>query len=98
MHAYLPLPTRHRDVDEAPRICDSLLRSALGGLLLLLRFNLYSRRQNAQSVKRFLVLFPPPAKWDGMGWFGVLLAFSEPCMFGGVGFRVDDADGIIGEE
>lgn len=49
------------------------------------------------QLNGFLFCFPP-AKWDGMGWFGVLLAFSEPCMFGGVGFRVDDADGIIDEE
>ena len=27
---HLPLPSRHRDVDKPPRICDSLLRTSLG--------------------------------------------------------------------
>lgn len=69
MHAYLPLPTRHRHVDEAPRVCDSLLRSALGGLFLLLRFNLYSRRKTLNQLNGPVVF--SPAKWDGMVWSGV---------------------------
>lgn len=48
-HVYLPLPTRHRNIDESPRICDSLLRSALGRLLLLLRFNLIPTTKLSQS-------------------------------------------------
>ena len=37
----LALATRHRNIDESSGICDSLLGAALGGLLLLLRLNLY---------------------------------------------------------
>lgn len=37
---YLSLATGHRHVHEPPGVCDSLLRSALGHLLLLLWVNL----------------------------------------------------------
>jgi hypothetical protein len=36
----LPLATGHGDVDEAAGVSESLLRAALGGLLLLLGLNL----------------------------------------------------------
>jgi hypothetical protein len=36
----LPLATGEGNVHEAAGVCDSLLRPALGGLLLLLRLNL----------------------------------------------------------
>jgi hypothetical protein len=36
----LPLATGESNVHETAGVCDSLLRSALGGLLLLLRLNL----------------------------------------------------------
>jgi hypothetical protein len=36
----LPLATGESNVHEAAGVCDSLLRAALGGLLLLLRLNL----------------------------------------------------------
>lgn len=36
----LPLATGERNVHESAGVCDSLLRAALGGLLLLLRLNL----------------------------------------------------------
>lgn len=38
--AYLSLATSHCDVHEPTGVCDSLLGSALRGLLLLLRLNL----------------------------------------------------------
>ena len=37
---HLALATRHGDVHESPRICNSLLGAALGGFLLFLRFDL----------------------------------------------------------
>ncbi len=40
VQTYLPLPTSHRNIDESPRVCDSLLCAALWGLLLFLWFNL----------------------------------------------------------
>ena len=40
---YLPLATGHRHVDEAPGVGNALLRAALGGFLLLLRFDLFAR-------------------------------------------------------
>jgi hypothetical protein len=36
----LPLTTGERNVHKSAGVCDSLLRAALGGLLLLLRLNL----------------------------------------------------------
>ena len=39
---YLSLATSHCDVDESSSICYSLLGSALGALLLLLRLNLFT--------------------------------------------------------
>ena len=38
---YLPLATGESDVHETAGVCDSLLRAALGGLLLLLWLNLW---------------------------------------------------------
>lgn len=38
--AYLSLATHHRNIDESAGVLNSLLRSALGGLLLLLGFDL----------------------------------------------------------
>lgn len=38
----LSLPTGHRNIHKPPRVCDSLLRSALGCLLLLLGFDLFA--------------------------------------------------------
>lgn len=47
---YLPLASGHGDVDEAAGVSDSLLGTALGGLLLLLGLNLYSKiRQRCPS-------------------------------------------------
>jgi hypothetical protein len=39
-YAHLPLATSKSNVDESAGVCYSLLRTALGGLLLLLRLNL----------------------------------------------------------
>lgn len=39
---HLSLATSHCDIDESSGVCDSLLRSALRGLLLLLRLDLYT--------------------------------------------------------
>ena len=38
---HLPLATGHGDVDETAGVCDSLLRAALGRLLLLLWLDLF---------------------------------------------------------
>lgn len=40
VRVHLPLAAGHGDIDEAPGVCDSLLRAALWGLLLLLGFDL----------------------------------------------------------
>jgi hypothetical protein len=42
VHTNLPLTTGKGDVDESAGVLYSLLRAALGGLLLLLRLNLDS--------------------------------------------------------
>jgi len=42
LESYLSLSTSHGDVDETASVCDSLLGATLGGLLLLLRLNLYA--------------------------------------------------------
>ena len=49
---YLSLPTRHRNIHKAPRVCDSLLCAALGSLLLLLRFNLNCSQNKPRMGKR----------------------------------------------
>lgn len=41
MCAYLPLPASHSNIYEAAGVCYSLLRTTLGGLLLLLGFDLH---------------------------------------------------------
>jgi hypothetical protein len=40
---YLSLPTGHGDIDESAGVGYSLLRAALGSLLLLLRLDLVTR-------------------------------------------------------
>jgi hypothetical protein len=52
---HLPLAAGHGDVDEAAGVLDALLRAALGGLLLLLWFDLFHIHQSASpSLKEAL--------------------------------------------
>jgi hypothetical protein len=48
---HLPLASSHGDVDESAGVCDSLLRTALGRLLLLLWLDLMSQSSLAASSK-----------------------------------------------
>jgi len=41
---HLPLATGESDIHESAGVCDTLLRATLGGLLLLLRLNLWCLR------------------------------------------------------
>jgi len=54
---HLPLSTSHRDVHESSSVCYSLLRAALGGLLLLLRLNLWCLRLDLSSTSERSVHF-----------------------------------------
>ena len=54
---YLSLPTGHCHVHESSGVCDSLLRSALWGLLLLLGLNLY-RDKDIESARRSQMIIP----------------------------------------
>ena len=53
---HLSLATRHRDVHKSSGVCYSLLGSALGRLLLLLRLNLISPTMVSPVPRHELVL------------------------------------------
>ena len=57
--AHLSLPTSHSDINKAPRIRDSLLRTALGRLLLFLGLDLYLDHHSLALIPQVRHPSPP---------------------------------------
>ena len=96
---YLSLSTSHGDVNETASVCDSLLRAALGGLLLLLLLDLGGLRLDLSGTCQRSVDLTHDGGWlrltkavfvrvkarllGGKSW-SVLVAFSKKRKCGGI--------------
>ena len=68
----LPLATGESNVHETAGICDALLRATLGGLLLLLRLNLFVDHQHSIPS-----LFPDPILNAGRSFLRIEMTDSQ---------------------